>query len=56
MFLYFYATDIPEIPKQLTAKPINHSTIELEFKLPVTHVEAPLTSVIVEYRPKNVSR
>ncbi|CAH8650314.1 unnamed protein product [Schistosoma haematobium] len=48
--------DIPEIPKQLTAKPINHSTIELEFKLPVTHVEAPLTSVIVEYRPKSVSR
>ncbi|CAH8628965.1 unnamed protein product [Schistosoma margrebowiei] len=48
--------DIPEIPKQLTAKPLNHSTIELEFKLPVTHVEAPLTSVIVEYRPKSVSR
>ncbi|OON23520.1 fibronectin type III domain protein [Opisthorchis viverrini] len=46
----------PESPTDIRAKPLDMHTVQLEYTLPKTSDAAPITEILLEYRPKGQSR
>ncbi|VDP88948.1 unnamed protein product [Echinostoma caproni] len=55
-FLMKSPFDKPSKPTDLTVKPVDTTTVELDYRLPKVPESASLTEVMVEYRPKGQSR
>ncbi|KAF8564968.1 hypothetical protein P879_07292, partial [Paragonimus westermani] len=48
--------DKPSSPSNVNAKPAGENGVEIQFDLPTTEKDSPITSISIEYRPKGQTR